>query len=283
MSLKTVKIIKDNFHGALFQSENPGTAMIVVTGSDGGIKWAKEISKVFCDNGIFCLAVAYWKEKNLPKSLSLIPIEIIAEAADCLKNKGYAKIGIYGFSKGAELALLAASHFSQISFVIAVSPACCVFEGIKKPKYSKTSSWTYKGKPLPYASFDGIKTSIIKNLIKYREFGFARQYRTVLSQNKNEDNTIKVENINAPILLISAENDAQWCSKLMAELVAKRLQENNFAFNYHHEIYRTASQILCPVKTKLRYAYKVERKHGKECNVARKKALRLTLEWLSDL
>lgn len=257
MSLKTVKMIKDKFHGALFQSENSGTAMIVVTDSDGGIKWAKEISKVFCDNGISCLAVAYWKEKNLPKSLSLIPIEIIAEAADYLKNRGYAKIGVYGFSKGAEFALLAASHFPQISFVIAVSPACCVFEGIK--------------------------TSIIKNLIKYREFGFARQYRAVLSQNKNEDNTIKVENINAPILLISAENDAQWCSKLMVELVAKRLQENNFAFNYHHEIYRTASHILCPVKTKLRYAYKVERKHGKECSVARKKALRLTLEWLSDL
>lgn len=116
MSLKTVKMIKDNFHGALFQSENPGTAMIVVTGSDGGIKWAKGISKIFCDNGISCLAVAYWKEKNLPKSLSLIPIEIIAEAADCLKNKGYAKIGIYGFSKGAELALLAASHFFANQF-----------------------------------------------------------------------------------------------------------------------------------------------------------------------
>lgn len=283
MKTKSQKIINGNFRSVLYASKNSDKAMIIVTGSDGGIKWAKEIAKVFCDIGISCLAVAYWKENNLPKSLSLIPIEIIAIAADYLKDKGYTKIGIYGFSKGAELALLSASYFPQISFVIAVSPACCVFEGIRKQKYSKTSSWTYKGEPLPFVSFEGIKTSFIKNLIKYREVGFARQYCTALSKNKNEDNTIKVENINAPILLISAENDAQWCSKLMAELIVKRLQNCHFAFDYRHEIYCTASHILCPVKTKLRYAYRIERKHGKKCNFARKKALKLTLDWLLNL
>ncbi len=36
-----------------------------------------------------------------------------------LKNKGYSKVGMYGFPKGAELALLSASCFSQIDFVIA--------------------------------------------------------------------------------------------------------------------------------------------------------------------
>lgn len=88
---ETIKIIRDTFHGEMFPSENTDMAMIVVTGSDGGIKWAKEISKVFCDNGISCLAIAYWKEKNLPKSLSLIPIEIIAEATTILKTKAIQK------------------------------------------------------------------------------------------------------------------------------------------------------------------------------------------------
>lgn len=99
----------------------------------------------------------------------------------------------------------------------------------------------------------------------------------------NEDNTIKVENINAPTLLISAENDAQWCSKLMGELIVNRLRSHNFKFDYRHEIFTIASHILCPIKTKLRYAYKLERKSGKECTLSREKALRLTLEWLSNL
>lgn len=280
MSLKANKIIKDNFHGELFPAENSDTAMIVVTGSDGGIKWAKQISKVFCANGISCLAVAYWKEKRLPKTLSLIPIEIIAEAVDCLKDKSFSKVGIYGFSKGAELALAAASYFPQIDFVIAVSPACCVFEGIKKTQRAKTSSWTFNGEPLLYLSFDGIKLNYIRNAIINREVGFAREYSQMIARRKNEGNTIKVENINAPILLLSPENDAMWCSKQMGELVVKRLQEHEFKFDYRHEVFTYASHILCPIKTKLKYAFKVERKHGKECNASREKALKLTLEYL---
>lgn len=178
---------------------------------------------------------------------------------------------------------MSASNLPEIDFVIAVSPSCCVFEGIKKPKYSKTSSWAYNGKPLPYVSFDGIKISITKNLIKYREVGFVREYTKVISERKDEDNTIKVENINAPILLISAENDAQWCSKIMAEMIVTRLQEHNFKFAYCHEMFSIASHILCPVTTRLRYAYKSERKNAKECKKSREKALELTLKWLSNL
>ena len=63
MSLKPIEFIKDTHHGELFPSENSDIAMIVVTGSDGGIKWAREISKVFCNNGLACLALAYWKKR----------------------------------------------------------------------------------------------------------------------------------------------------------------------------------------------------------------------------
>lgn len=161
-----------SFYGTLYPSDKKDKAIIVVSGSDGGIKWAQKIAKKFSLNKVTALAVAYWGIKDAPNNLSLVPIETVLSAVCWLNEKGYKKVGTYGVSKGAELALTSASFISQIEFVIAVSPACCVFEGIAKPSYSGTSSWTWKGEPLPYVSFKNISVSLMKNLFANHEFGF---------------------------------------------------------------------------------------------------------------
>lgn len=276
-------ILNKDFQGVFYPSKTNEKAMIVVSGSDGGIKWANEIASVYSAHGIPSLAIAYWKTKYTPKILALIPIETIQSAVFWLKKNGYSKVGIYGVSKGAELALTSGSLIPQIEFVIAASPACCVFEGIAKPVYSNTSSWTWGGQPLPYASFHNISVSIIKNIIKNHEFGFAKQYLDVLATNKNEENTIKVENVNGPILLLSAKDDAQWPSAEMGKLICNRLSNKKFSFPFHHEIFYPASHILCPVKTKMGLAYCMERQYKKECDVSRKQALKMSLDWLTRL
>lgn len=276
-------ILSKDFQGVFYPSKTNEKAMIVVSGSDGGIRWANEIASVFSAHDISSLAVAYWKTKYTSKTLALIPIEIIQSAVLWLKKNGYSKVGIYGVSKGAELALISGSLIPQIERVIAVSPCCCVFEGIAKPAYSNTSSWTWGGQPLPYASFHNISVSVIKNIIKNHEFGFVKQYIDVLATNKNEENTIKVENINGPILLLSAKEDAQWPSAEMGNMICNRLSNKEFAFPFHHEIFYPASHILCPVKTKMRLAYRMERQHKKECEVSRKQALKMSLDWLARL
>ena len=276
-------IFRKDFQGIFYPSKTSDKAMIVVSGSDGGIKWANKIASVYSEHGIPSLAIAYWKTKYTPKALALIPIEIIQHAVLWLMKNGYSKVGIYGISKGAELALTSGSLIPQIEFVIAVSPSCCVFEGIAKPAYSNTSSWTWGGKPLPYASFHNISVSIIKNILKNYEFGFVKQYIDVLETNKNEENTIKVENINGPILLLSAKEDAQWPSVKMGKMICDRLNDKEFEFPFHHEIFYPASHILCPVKTKMRFVYRIERRHKKECEMARKQALKMSLDWLARL
>lgn len=276
-------ILNKNFQGVFYPSKTNEKAMIVVSGSDGGIKWANEIASVYSAHGISSLAIAYWKTKYTPKTLALIPIEIIQSAVLWLKKNGYSKVGIYGFSKGAELALTSGSLIPQIEFVIAVSPSCCVFEGIAKPFYSNTSSWTWGGRPLPYVSFHNISVSILRNIMKNHEFGFVKQYIEVLETNRNEENTIKVENINGPILLLSAKEDAQWPSAEMGEMICDRLNNKEFTFTFNHEIFYLASHILCPVKTKMRLAYRMERQHKKECEVSRNQALKMSLVWLARL
>lgn len=275
------KVLDKGFQGVFYPSKTNGKAMIVVSGSDGGIKWASEIATVYSAYGISTLAIAYWKTKYTSKSLALIPIEIIQHAVLWLKKNGYSKVGIYGFSKGAELALISGSLIPQIEFVIAVSPSCCVFEGIVKPAYSGTSSWTWGGQPLPYASFHNIPVSAIKDIFKNHEFGFVKQYIEVLETKKNEENTIKVENINGPILLLSAKEDAQWPSAEMGQMICDRLNKKEFAFPFHHEVFYPASHILCPVKTKMGLAYRMERQHKTECEMSKKQALKLSLDWLA--
>lgn len=276
-------IMNADFQGVLYPSKTNKMAMIVVSGSDGGIKWANEIASVYSACGISSLAIAYWNTENTRKTLALIPIEIIQSAVFWLRGNGYSKVGIYGISKGAELALTSASVIPQIEFVVAVSPSCCVFEGIAKPTYSNTSSWTWKGQPLPYASFHNIPVSMIKNILKNHEFGFKEQYINVLSTNKNEENTIKVENINGPILLLSAKEDAQWPAAQMGKMICDRLIDKGFAFPFHHEIFYPASHILCPVNNKIGLVYFMERQYRKECEMSRKQALQMSLDWLSKL
>jgi hypothetical protein len=145
-------VIKDGFEGMLLRADRSveqGKALIVVGGSEGGLRTALPVAGVFASRGVDSLAVAYFGTKQTPRHLSLIAVETILHAVKYLHDRGYKKTGIYGISKGAELSLVSASLIPEISFVIAVSPSCCVFEGIAKPGYCGTSSWSWKGKALP--------------------------------------------------------------------------------------------------------------------------------------
>lgn len=271
------------FKGVFYAAADNEKAMIVVTGSDGGNKWAKQIAAAYAQHGVPALAVTYWKTRDTSQTLSLIPLETIQAAIAWLKENGYSRVGIYGVSKGAELALTAASLLPQIGLVIAVSPSCCVFEGIAQKRYSGASSWTWQGRPLPYVSFDGMSVNVLKNVLKNHEFGFLEQYQRVLAVKMNEENTIKVEHINGAILLISAKNDAQWPSASMGNRIIDRLEEKAFPQPFRHEVFNPASHILCPVKSMFRFAYRAERNHPKECQTARDAAWNLALAWTARL
>lgn len=278
--MKCIKIDNEKLQGKFYAVRSDKTALIVISGSDGGIEWASSIACKFASHGVSSLAVAYWGVNKTPKQLSFVAIETILYAVDWLAQNGYTKIGIYGFSKGAELALTAASLIPKIEFVIAVSPACCVFEGIENRHYSGDSSWTWKGHPLAYAACQSAVLSPIKELLRSGEFGFRKQYLEALEKTKNEGNTIKVENINGPILLLSARNDSQWPSFGMANMIVQRLLTHEFSFPVKHESFDYASHILCPVRTIKKFVYSQERKFAKQCKQARKNAFQQSLDWI---
>ena len=92
--------------------------MIVMSGSNGGMKLTKQEAEFYHRNGIPSLALALFKTKQTPKELSRVPVEFVEKAIAWLIKQGYKQIGIDGTSKGSEMALIAASLFPELSIGI---------------------------------------------------------------------------------------------------------------------------------------------------------------------
>ena len=146
--MPTVK--QDGFEGELFVGDGRrDIVMIVMSGSNGGMKLTRTEALFYNENGIPALALALFKTKQTGEFLDRVPVEYVEKAIHWLRNQGYQKIGIDGTSKGSEMALLAASMFPDISCVIARVPSYFVSEGLSGKGKSKgpsgTSCWSYKG------------------------------------------------------------------------------------------------------------------------------------------
>ncbi len=151
---------ENGFTGALFKPDQelyPQKAIIILGGTEGKFELTKLLAKQFTKNGITTMALAYFNEPGLPDHFENNPIEYIENAALWLKNNGYSKVGIWGISKGAELALISASLMPNlISTVVAVCPINIVPQGFMKnklPKLLHCSSWSWRGNELPYGEF----------------------------------------------------------------------------------------------------------------------------------
>ena len=72
-------------------------------------------------------------EDGLPDCFYHVPIDTLEAAAKWLHDMGYEKVGLWGISKGAELALTAGSlQPGQVNAVVAVAPISTVCQGFTK-------------------------------------------------------------------------------------------------------------------------------------------------------
>ena len=93
------------------------------------------LAQLFQTNGLTVLALAYVMEEGLPTEFTSIPIDFLESVAKRLHEMGYNKVGLWGISKGAELALTTGSLLPEIiNAVIAVAPMNTVCQGFGKEK-----------------------------------------------------------------------------------------------------------------------------------------------------
>lgn len=122
--------------------------VICFGGSEGSPNF--ETAKRLAEEGYETFALFMFGMKNQEQTLRKIPLEQFEDVINYInKNiKDNKPISVLGASKGAEYALNLASKYHEIDDLILMAPSSYNFAGLDFKDYG--SSWTYKGKELPY-------------------------------------------------------------------------------------------------------------------------------------
>lgn len=213
----------------------PLPTVMVLGGSEGGLRESN--AALLSSHGLNTLALAYFGIEDLPKELVNIPLDYIEGAIDWLNgnpNVDSEKLGVFGTSKGGELALLSASMFPAIKAVVGYVPSGVVYPGIGQSALGLTS-WQYKGQSLPFA-YGKVPMEVTKKLKQAIQTGkpisWRKTYQYWAEGEKQAE--IAVEDIQGPILLISGGDDQLWPADFLSEKVITRLKEHNHPYNFEH-------------------------------------------------
>ena len=233
------------FDANFFTSGSHGKyGVIVLTGSNGGK--ADDAAHQIANMGYEVLSLAYFDRAGstrVPETLELIPLEYFNAPKKWLMARTNTRddgVIVYGLSKGAELALLLASHDSDYKAVVALAPSHVVWQG--NPKnfadiMSSPSSWSFKGKPLPFVPY-------ISNEEKER-MGFTNRHAASLTNREAVKRAlIGVENIKAPILLMSGGMDAMWPASEMGNEICLTVNSSSHNGSCEHLIYEDGDHLL---------------------------------------
>ena len=239
--VRVTGVFDDGLAARLYEPEKggPHPGLIVLGGSEGGISSAESNAALLASHGYAALAVAYFNLEGLPKNLVEVPLDYLEKAIQWMGKRNTvdrAKLGVLGGSKGGELALLVASHFPQLKAVVAYVPSSVVWAGIG----GQGSSWTFRGKPLPYVPYGSVPSGGSD-----KPFTIGQLYISGLNNKEAvEKAAIPVERINGPVLLISGKDDQLWPSPAMADMAMARLKKHKHKYRYEHLSYESAGHAI---------------------------------------
>ncbi|EFA90270.1 alpha/beta fold hydrolase [Peptoniphilus lacrimalis] len=201
--------------------------VICYGGSEGSPNF--ENAEILAKEGYETFALFMFGMKNQEQTLRKIPLEQFEDVINYInKNiKDNKPISVLGASKGAEYALNLASKYPEIDNLILIAPSAYNFAGLDFKDYG--SSWTYKGKELPYidikkSSFNSFLKNILVPAIIKSPISFKDTYNSAIEKDSSsQEKLIPVKNVKANILMIAGEDDLMWDSLAMA----KKIKDQN--------------------------------------------------------
>jgi len=243
--VKSIRI--DGLNADFFYSisDKPQQALILLGGSEGGKSWSDHPAHIqqFIDLGYAVLSLAYFGADELLSHLRAIPLEYFTRAFRWLASqKGVisGKYTLLGVSRGAELALLMGSLYSEVKAVVAIAPSSVVFPGpptgILDALRGQHSAWSLQGHEIPFVPLPYSWTTL-RGMITGKR---SRMFEAAL---RNADAVkaaaIPVEKTHGPVLLESFTQDQIWPSTLMASRLLDRLNSSGFRYYCRHNAYNT--------------------------------------------
>jgi dienelactone hydrolase len=210
-----------------FAPSNPGPhpAILLLGGSEGSLRETRNIyARALAAQGYAVLYPGYYKTREDNRSFDMVPLETFDRALVWMAARpeiDASRMAVIGHSKGAEAALIVASRHPEIRAVVAAMPSDVVWQGFdfNATDMSKfRSSWSLKGQPLPFVRY--------KLLSWYEWFSsdaLTKMYRQSWEQAaRYPQAAIRVDQINAKILLVCGGDDLIWPSCEMARAIQAR-------------------------------------------------------------
>jgi dienelactone hydrolase len=218
-------------------------AIVVLGGSEGGLKNTESLAYRFSEHGWAALAVAYFGVESLPETLANIPLEYIDRAAAWLQRQPLVErehLAVAGSSRGGELALLVAAHNPVFTRVVAWVPSHVAW-GSVGPHDASVSAWTRDGQPLAFVPHQREPDYSAKPYRGTPDF-LAALRQTALANAA----AIPVEKIRGAVLLLSGEDDQVWPAALMSRLAIKRLEAVRHPYRFEHIQFPDAGHLIMP-------------------------------------
>jgi len=214
----------------------PRPVIVVLHGADGGTGASDRFGRKLASLGYAVVGLPYysadWGEYGPPKEIPGLPgsfidirVDQIAELRDWLRTRPDVdadRIALFGGSKGAEFALIAASKYDWITSVVAFAPSDLVWEGwgLETIEAEGTrSSFSFQGQALPFMPYVGFVEGLLAgpgnaDLLKIHEDGRAAH------PDREAAARIRVEDYPGAVMLVAGDADREWRSGQMARNVA---------------------------------------------------------------
>jgi dienelactone hydrolase len=146
VAVRDLRVANDGLYGEWYRPTDVHRrvpAVVAFGGSTGGLVAMPRFARGFASEGYPALALAYFKEPGLPKTLDRIPLEYFARAVKWVARQPGVdprRIAILGISRGGEAALLIGSTYPKLVHgVIALVP-----------DYQTNGGWTLHGRDVGY-------------------------------------------------------------------------------------------------------------------------------------
>ena len=195
--------------------------VLVLAGSSGRIEDRR--CRLLADKGALAVSIRWFGGPGQPPGICEIPLETFGEVIDAMIAEGVQRVGVLGLSKGAEAALLLSTVDPRVDAVVAVSPSAYVWANIGPCSDGRLrpqrSSWTWKGKPIPFVPYDDRWVEPTTKPVAYRPL--YEQSLAAFAQ-KVEQASIPIETAAAQLLLIAGEDDQLWPSADFARVLERR-------------------------------------------------------------
>ncbi len=236
----------DGIQGALFlpAGTGPHPALLVLSGAEGGYPTSDAL--VLANLGYAAFAIGYFGAPGLSDQLSAIPLESFIKALDWMTTQpeiDASRLGVFGSSRGGELALLLGSYDPRLRVVVANAPSHVVWGGCCVEEVSNGPAWTHQGRPLPFIPENPVLEQVEPHLEPSLRY-MATFWLALADQQATAAAAIPVERIRGGVLMFSGRDDKMWPSAYMAERVVARLREQAFPYPMLHVAFAEAGHLV---------------------------------------